>query len=114
MKAEKRKVTVERFIYIAKDGREFDDESACEAYEIELTEKTIKFYDSNFEKSDIESCTYVELNTAEEIETLKDLCRYFGISHKGITDKTGIYMYIDRGDAWKNISAAVDRIRSGG
>lgn len=114
MKLEIRKVTVEKAIYIAKDGKEFYDESTCEAHEIELIEKTIEFYDSDFEKSDLESCTYVVLKTSDEIEALKDLCRYFGISHKGITEKTGIYMYVDRGDTWKNISYAVDRIRTGG
>lgn len=114
MKVETRKVTVEKYIYIANDGKEFYDESACEIYEMNLVEKTIEFYDSDFEKSDLESCTYVVLKTPEEIEALKDLCRYYGISNKGISEKTGIYMYYDRGDTWKNISYAVDRIRTGG
>lgn len=111
---EMKEVVVKQEVYIANDGKEFDDYDDCVEHEIKLAEASMEFYDSDFEKSDLESCTYVEVNTPEEIEALIDLCKYYGISHKGISEKTGIYMYYDRGDTWKNISDAVDRIRTGG
>lgn len=114
MKIETRQVTIEKEIYIANDGREFDEETNCKEYEAGLIEAAIEFYDRDLERSDLGSCTYVIVKTPDEIEALIDLCRYHDISHKGISEKTGIYMYVDRRDMWTNISDTVDRLRLGG
>ena len=109
MKKETRQVTIERDVYVAEDGREFFDKCDCEKYDFELLEKTLKFYDRIFEDSDFESCTYVNLKTAEDVTKIIQLCDYNGVSEEGLVNP-GVYMYDTYRDRWVNITEAVARI----
>lgn len=113
MKTKTKLVTVEQEIYIAEDGKEFDDQDDCLSHERDLREETLEFYDYNFMPSNLENCTYVKTVTQEDVNNLLYLCHIDGISHDGITDKPGIYMYMLHPDEWVNITEAVAIIYGG-
>ena len=111
MKVETRKVTVEQNVYIAEDGKEFDDKDECENYEFRLIEKSLKFYTRKFEECDLESCTYVYLRTDDEVLKLIRLCDLDGITTECL-DSVGTYVYDNHIDRWINMSAAIARIEA--
>lgn len=111
MKTEIRKVTVEREVYIAIDGKEFNDKDDCESYEYELLEKKLQFYDDKCGKSDLDSCTYVKLISEQDVADLISICAYHGISCEGISS-AGIYMY-DNYNGWLNITEVISNIYGG-
>lgn len=110
MKEITKTVTVEKIIYVAEDGTEFDNRYDCQRYEAKLWEDSLIFYDNTFEKSNLEECTYICILSHEDYNALVKLCDFEGISSKGIEDKPGIYMYEERRDGWINISEAITRI----
>lgn len=114
MRIEQKEVTVLRPVYIACDGKEFLDEDECEAYEIELVEKTLKLYDNNCEPTDIDKSSFANLISDEDVENFKNVCEWHGISSKGI-DKPALYMYDEsyRSDCWVNLDDVCFRIRRG-
>ena len=112
MKLDKRKVTVVKDIYIACDGKEFEDKDECFDYEMSLLERRLDFYTHDFEESDLDECTYVKTVTKADIDILIQLCDHYGISKNGIENE-GIYMFESRRDGWVNITDAVSRIYGG-
>ena len=110
MKQITKQVTVEKTMYIAEDGTEFESKLSCELYEKGFWEKSLAFYDFRFEKSNLDKCSYVCILNDKDYNTMKKLCDFEGVSEKGIENKPGIYMYEERRDAWVNISEAVDKI----
>lgn len=102
-----KKVTVEREVYIACDGAEFDDENDCRAYEVGLVEKSFEMYDCHLAKDEnLDSCCYVRLTSNEDVERFIDCCNYYGICSDGIY-YPGIYAYSEatsRYGAWVNLN----------
>ena len=110
MRIEKRKVTIEKEVYIASDGTEFEDEDLCEGHEYTLIENRLGFYDREGYSSSIDRCSYVYLTTKEEISDFLSLCKWTGITSRGI-ESEGLYFYTDKG--WINISNPVKKILKG-
>lgn len=114
MKTETREVKQLVEVYISDDGIEFDNEEECRGYEMECLEKTLSFYDQEFDPCGLDACVYAVLKTQEDVDALIRLCAYEGIHVPGLRrDKPGIYMYTYRfgKDEWVNISEIVDRLR---
>lgn len=115
MKTEIRKVTVEKEVYIADDGMEFEDEYDCEAYEMRLIGKRLKMYDYKFEKScSAGDCYYVKLDTNKEVDWFIALCRYEGIASKGINGP-GTYQYVEgtygrSKEAWVDLNDIISKL----
>lgn len=106
MKIETRKVLVEQEVYIASDGTEFDDESECEAYELQIVEKQMLFFDSKFKRTTVRHCMYAVLRTDEEVKQIKRMCELWRFVDKGL-DKTGVYYWAD---CWINLSEIMENI----
>lgn len=81
MRTETRKVTVEQEVYIAEDGKEFDNDGDCECYEARLAGKRLKMYTHKYTKTDtVEDCYLVKLNSWVDAEDFIKLCRLDGFS----------------------------------
>ena len=113
MKQITKEVTIVKDIYIADDGTEFDDIDKCKDYEIECSEKTLRFYDKYGNKSDICGCLFVALDTREDVDALITVCEYRGITTRGIANE-GVYSYItDDNGMWINITEKIAKINGG-
>ena len=108
MKTIKKKVTVTKEIYVADDGKEFEDVTDCESYEMSLLENSIEMYDFKLNKSNLDNCIYIKLPTVESVKMLIDLCLYTGISCKGV-NTPGLYMF-DNKYGWINISDIFEKL----
>ena len=112
MKTEIRKITVEQEVYIAEDGKEFEDADECEGYEMSILANRLDMYTHRCVKTNsVTNCWYVKLNTEDEASMFKRLCDFDGVSCKGI-DKVGTYMYTEGGygygnEAWTNLSEII-------
>lgn len=109
MRTETRIVLAAQEIYIASDGTEFDDECACEGYEMRLVERQMLCFDSNFRRTTLSNCTYAIARTDNEAESLKVVSDYWGLSNRGL-NKAGVYMYSERSDCWTNLSEVIENI----
>ena len=77
-----------RTLYIADDGKQFEDECECISYEFcisHLNLKTIEFYDSDglallnvMDEYTYDICTKVVVHSNEEITDLHEVADYFG------------------------------------
>lgn len=109
MKTSTKTITIEKEIYIAEDGTEFDDQDDCEAYENRLVGKRLKMYSYNYLPCEsVDECCYAKLNTLEDVQAFVGLCEYIGVSYRGIIEP-GLYMYTEGrwgagNNAWTNIS----------
>lgn len=113
MKVEQREVVVTKEVFIAVDGTTFDDEDDCLEHEYFINEAKLALYDHKFEKSTLDSCSYVRLDTEEDVELMRSLCEYQGLTDRGIIEP-GIYMYMGHyTERWINISEVIMRIRGG-
>lgn len=114
MREETRQVIVEQTVFVANDGKEFDDEDDCKAYEVNCSAKNLEMYNySNVKTDNIDNCWYVKLSTTSDITTFIEFCKYEGVSHRGI-DAPGVYMYTEGNYgggnyAWTDISKIVER-----
>lgn len=117
MRTETRQRVIEEEVYIADDGKEFDDEDDCKAYEVTKACENLKMYNySGIKTNNVENCWYVKLDTFTDTMTFIEICSYDGVSHKGI-DGPGVYMYTEGGygsgnTAWTNISKIIEHIES--
>lgn len=111
MTTKTKKVAVTTTVYIACDGKEFDDRDDCVNYEFQLKEKQLLFFDSKLFPSNLDNCTYIYIRTEAELEILQELCDFSDISCVGLIDGPGVYMYEDRRDKWLNISKTIDKIK---
>ena len=112
MKIEKREVVVTKEVFVAFDGMEFDNQDDCMDHEYRITEAKLSFYDYKFKKSILDECAYARLDTEEDVKLMISLCDYQGIVSKGIVNP-GVYIYVDRGDYWINMSEAIKHICGG-
>lgn len=111
MRTEFKKITVEREVYIADDGTEFEDEYECEEHEFNLKCKHFTFYDAKFNVTDSLDCAfYVHLATKELVDEFAALNKWFGTTTKGL-DEPGVYMYMDRLDGWENITNVIKKFK---
>ena len=112
MRTETRQIMIEEEVYIADDGKEFDDEDDCIAYEITRSCEKIKMRDYRWAQTDdVENCQTVKLDNLDEIKSFIELCKYSGVSHKGI-EAPGVYLYTEGrwgacNEAWTNISEMI-------
>lgn len=113
MREEKRPITIEQTVYIADDGKEFDDEDDCKSYEINQVCESLKMRNYlGVKTNNIDNCQAVKLNSFVEIQSFIELCAYEGVSYKGISEP-GIYLYTEGrygngNEAWTNISKIIE------
>lgn len=113
MKIEKREVVITKEVFVAVDGKEFDDRYDCIEHEYLIHAAKLACYNRKFEKTTFEHCLYVRLDTEEDVKLVLSLCEYQGISRKGF-DNPGVYIYAyDQGDCWVNMTEAIKRICGG-
>ncbi len=73
-------MTIIPAVYVAKDGKKFDNKDDCLDYEYQITLENAKFVmlDDAFKPTDYpELCTYLETHSLDELElfnTLRDAC----------------------------------------
>lgn len=112
MRTEIRKVTVEHKVYIAEDGKVFDNEDSCELYEMQLLEKRFKMYDIDVsEVSDIESCFYVKLDTQEDVDAFKTCGDYNDMIIAGLQGP-GVYFYNENDYEWINLTKIMSKLEA--
>lgn len=111
MRVETKKVTIEQEVYIARDGKEFFSEDSCEQYETKLIEQSLHMLDSKFEKTDdLDTCYYIRLATKEDIRDMITVCKWYGITIRGI-ENVGTYMYAEsRDDCWINLTEVLKKL----
>lgn len=115
MRRKTKTITIEQEVYIADDGKEFDDEDDCIGYEMSLIATQLNMYThKSVRTNSVTNCWYAKLNTEEEVSSFINLCKFDGISHKGI-EKVGLYMYTEGGygygnEAWTNLSEIIKSI----
>lgn len=108
MRTEFRKVTVDQQVYIAEDGKEFTDHTKCRNHEIYLLEQVVELYTDEFERCDLHTATFLNINNAEDVKNFKLLSNYCGMTDKGIDDTPGVYMW---NNGWIKISYFVERVK---
>lgn len=115
MKVKTKKIIIEQEVYIADDGKEFDDEDDCRGYEMSLVAaRLIMYTHKRVRTNSVTNCWYAKLDTDEDVSSFINLCEFDGVSHKGI-DKAGLYMYTEGGygygnEAWTNLSEIINSI----
>lgn len=104
MKRITKMVTREEEFYVARDGKEFDDEEECLNYENELNIKFIEAYDEDFNRTYFDSATYVVIYSDEEINLIRKVCNYNGWTSEGLNE-SGLYRYNCnyRNDKWEKV-----------
>ena len=118
MKIETRTITIEQDVYIAEDGREFNNEDECRSYEHQLIGRRLAMYSYRCEAIDsAEVCRYVKLDTPDQVAEFKILCIDDRVSIIGI-EEPGIYIYTegtygDSKTAWINMSKVIDIMNGG-
>lgn len=97
-------VSREEDFFIARDGKEFEDEDECLWYENELNIEAIEAYDKNFNKVDFERATYVVIHSDEELNLITEVCDYNGLTSKGLCE-VGLFRFnYDCGiDKWEKV-----------
>lgn len=104
MKTITRKVEIEKEFYIAKDGKEFEDEYECVAYDMKLLCDSFETYDEDFNKIEFESAKYIVVHSDEELDNIDKVCDFNGWTCDGLTE-TGLYRYDSswRTDRWEKV-----------
>ncbi len=101
------KVMVEKTVYVASDGTEFDYEDSCESYEMKLLLNEFTMLDVFLHTTnDLGHALYVKLDTEEHVHKFIALCDYYEVTTCGLNaDMPGIYYYSGIGyeDEWVNL-----------
>ena len=97
-------VTREEEFYVARDGKEFNDECECLDYENELNIKSIEAYDEDFNRVDFDNAEYVVIHSDEEINLIDETCEYNGWTSNGLCE-VGLFRYNSnyRFDKWEKV-----------
>lgn len=93
-----------RTVYIADDGKEFDNEYDCKIYDYKLKIKnnTIIMFDKEGKELDssndmnIEYCHYIKVKTYKDLEILQEIYECTGFT---VPEEIGEFYYGD-GDTW--------------
>jgi hypothetical protein len=102
-----REFTITKKMYIAFDGKEFENEYDCMRYEFQLIDGRLEFYDEDYQSCGCVQATYAIFRTEDEINDAKATLDYYGKSHEGI-DKPGTYMLVY--GSWYNIQDILSRL----
>lgn len=104
MKRITKMITREEEFYVARDGKEFEDEYECRDYENELNIKSIEAYDEDFNRIDFDSATYVVIHSDEEVNLIDEVCDYNGWTSNGLCE-VGLFRYNCnyRFDKWEKV-----------
>lgn len=112
-----------KIIYRANDGKEFDDEEACELYEkmksIPKELMGFKLYDAGGNEVSLfdeeyrveDDFYYIVTHSAEEASTLYDILHDYGISSPwdnrgwGVNFEAGCYYYDCEDSRWRNFKS---------
>lgn len=96
-----------RIIYIANDGKKFDDELECERYEWILNHphlKSVKCYDKEgkelkdiMEEDTYNYCHKIIAPTDESVEELNDLAHYTGYCYYSHVTEVGTWVFNENG-----------------
>lgn len=100
-----------RTVYIADDGKQFENEYECERYEFEIIHpnlKIIEFYDKDgltlsnaMDEDTYNICTKVIVHSNEEITDLHAVANYFGYYAYFDIDDVGEWVYCDDEEKFK-------------
>lgn len=92
-----------RIIYIADDGKEFEDQFECEYYEWALNHphlKSIKFYDKDgnelkdiMKEDTYDCCCKIMVPTREAVKEINDLADYTGYYDYSYITEAGTWIY---------------------
>lgn len=83
-------------VYVAKDGTEFDDALACQAYEVEQDRySNCGFWCCIYGITDeIEEVDFILFEEPAEMENFKELCKGEGLSIEGLPEQSTSGYYI--------------------
>ena len=105
-----------RTVYIADDGKKFDDEYDCKMHDYELkiknntiimlNEEGYKLDSSNDEN--IEYCYYIKVQTDKDLEILQKIYEYTGFT---VPNKLGEF-YFDDSDTWYLIDDRIKELKN--
>ena len=116
---------IEKIIYIADDGAEFEDEDECLDYEramkFDSIEKDITFWDEHFRKLSIDNpeladdAFYVKVDTEKAYDWFNNYLYEEGFTTLAdcITPRpklTGLYFYDSKNDVWKQLEGELDTL----
>ncbi len=102
-------------IYVADDGKQFDNEYECENYEfqksintssliaLDLDKKIIKLNETN-----IEDCYYVKISTEKDLKIFNKLSDYAGVS---LANSVGEFYYDLNSYTWKNLNEEIEDLK---
>lgn len=110
MKIDYREVTIKKPVYIADDGKEFDNEEDCMDHEFDIFNESFRCFNSKYEKSNVETCAFVDVPTEKSVKHFIKVCDTLGITADGV-DKPGIFMYSDYGNSWINLEDTLARFK---
>ena len=111
MKTEYREVTIKQPVYIAEDGTEFTDEYECLDYEFEKLKDTFECYDTDYSKSDVDTCMFVNLPTEVIVKNFLKVSKNLDLPVHGVNEP-GLYIYTEyRGGTWVNMDEAISKIK---
>ena len=112
MRTEEREVLVKKTVYIADDGREFDDEDDCLNYECDAIEEQLKgyCYDHKLNEISVDRCEIAYLPTEMLVKAFIRVCDDYGCVTEGIAE-TGIYMYSDYAEGWINLDTIASQLK---
>lgn len=115
MKTEYREVTIQRPAYVSDDGKEFVDKEECLQYEFKLLTQSLKCYDRNYNKAEVDDCIFINLITDEDVKNFIFASDILGTVTDGI-DGPGLYMFDDHdygNGGWVSLDDIIFHIRGG-
>lgn len=113
MRTETREVLVKKEIYIADDGKEFEDEEDCLDYEFDKVKGELTYYDAALDEIDEpDECVFVDLRTEKDVKLCKHVFDVYGV-HDGGIDEPGLYMWWETEQQWMNLDWLINHIRGG-
>lgn len=105
---------VDRKVYIADDGAEFDTFEECEAYELSLRIKEVSMLDINLKPCGYYDATYIIIRNDRDVQIIKAYCADYGYYTPWDKDVDGIdedyrgILICDRCQNWKTIDSEID------
>ena len=102
-----------RTLYIACDGKEFENLNECKEYEnnLKLKKSSLIMLDCNYKKLNfneyknldrlLERCYYIKIGSNDDLELLKHSSLY-------VLDEIGEYYYDDNANWWESIDYEID------
>lgn len=104
---------IEKTIYIAEDGTEFDDDFDCKKYELELQGKGLNIICLDRDKDPIKlgdtgDVFYVNLPTQRCVEYFNKIAEYYGYP---TIETIGEWFYDESQEEWSSIYAEIEYLQ---